>query len=117
MYSSSSASATWLSGITAPLAAKFGNTITVSRSGNMVCWGYDGQSAVLEMTPHGFLRATFIDSAGIDAVSSSPAVAAYRTGSVYALNRAGCGRMVADLVEFFSGIREPKFRFVDAYAR
>jgi hypothetical protein len=117
MYSSSSASATWLSGIAAPLAAKFGSNITVSRSGNSVCWGYDGQSAVLEMTPQGFLRATFIDSEGIDVVSASPVAAAYRTGSVYALNRASCGRMVADLVDFFSGIREPKFQFVDAYAR
>lgn len=83
----------------------------------MVCWGYDGQSAVLEMTADGLLRATFIDSERIDIVSASPAAAAYRTGSVYALNRASCGRMVTDLVDFFSGIREPKFQFVDAFPR
>jgi hypothetical protein len=115
MYSSESAS--WLSGIVAPLAEKFGGDLTVSRSGNMVCWGYDGQSAVLEMTTDGCLRATFIDSETTDVVSDRPVAAAYRTGSTYALNRTGCGRMVADLVDFFSGIREPKFRFIDAYAR
>jgi len=27
------------------------------------------------------------------------------------------GRMVADLVGFFSGVREPKFRFIDEYPR
>jgi hypothetical protein len=117
MYSSSSASATWLSGIVAPLAEKFGSDITVSRAGNMVCWGYDGQSAVLEMTTDGTLCATFIDSETTDIVSASPVAAAYRTGSSYALTRAGCGRMVTDLVDFFSGVREPKFRFIDAYAR
>ncbi len=117
MYSSTSAPATWLSSIAAPLAAKFGSNITVSRTGNMVCWGYDGQSAVIEMTAEGSLRATFIDSECIDEVSASPAAAAYRTGSTYALNRASCGRMVADLVDFFSGVREPKFRFIDAYPR
>jgi hypothetical protein len=117
MLSSSSAPATWLSGIAAPLAAKFGSNLTVSRSGNMVCWGYDGQSAVLEMAADGMLRTTFIDSESIDAVSASPAVGAYRTGTAYALNRASCGRMVADLVDFFSGVREPKFTFFDAYPR
>jgi len=117
MESSSSASTTWLSGIVAPLSKKFGSDITVSRTGDMVCWGYDGQSAVLEMTSDGSLRATFIDSESTDMVSASPAAAAYRTGCTYTLTRAGCGRMVGDLVDFFSGVREPKFRFVDAYPR
>jgi hypothetical protein len=117
MHSSTSAPATWLSGILGPLAAKFGSDVTVSRAGNMVCWGYDGRSAVIEMTGDGSLRATFIDSESVDVVSSSPAAAAYRTGSTYALNRVSCGRMAADLVDFFSGVREPKFKFIDAYPR
>jgi hypothetical protein len=119
MYSSTSASASasWLSGICGPLAEKFGSNVTVSRTGNMVCWGYDGQSAVIEMTDDGLLRATFIDSEAINVVSASPAAAAYRTGCTYALNRVSSGRMVADLVDFFSGVREPKFQFIDAYPR
>ena len=30
----------------------------------------------------------------------------------YAMTRAGCERMVADMVAFFTGIREPRFTFV-----
>jgi hypothetical protein len=107
----------WLSGIAAPLTQMFGDALTVSRNGNMVCWGYDGQSAVIEMTLDGLLCATFIDCERLEAVSALPAVAAYRTGATYTLTPAGCRRMVDDLVDFFSGIREPRFRFVDAYAR
>jgi hypothetical protein len=117
MTSSLSTSAEWLSGIVAPLAAKFGGDLMVSRSGNMVCWDYGGQSAVIEMTPDGKMHATFIAAEGVDVVSASPAAAAYRTGSVYALNGSSCGRMVTDLVDFFSGVREPKFTFIDAYPR
>ncbi len=63
------------------------------------------------------MHATFIDSETIDAVSSSPVAAAYRGRSRYALNEASCARMVSDLVDFFSGVREPKFTFIDAYPR
>jgi hypothetical protein len=83
----------------------------------MVCWGYDGQSAIIEMMPDGMLRATFIDCDSIDAVSDRPAAAAYRARSTYALNSASCSRMVADLVDFFSGVREPRFAFVDVHPR
>ena len=72
----------------APLAAKFGGDLTVSRSGNVVCWGYGGQSVVIELTPTGKLCATFIDVEGVDLVSSTPAAAAYRARPVYELTRA-----------------------------
>jgi hypothetical protein len=75
----------WLSGIAAPLTQMFGDALTVSRNGNMVCWGYDGQSAVIEMTLDGLLCATFIDCERLEAVSALPAVAAYRTGATYTL--------------------------------
>jgi len=83
----------------------------------VVCWGYDGQSAVIEFTAGGTLEATFIDSERFDAVCAAPAAAAYRTDSTYMLTAAGCRRMVLDLVDFFSGMREPRFHFVDAYTR
>jgi hypothetical protein len=66
----------WLSGIAAPLTQMFGDALTVSRNGNMVCWGYDGQSAVIEMTLDGLLCATFIDCERLEAVSALPAVRA-----------------------------------------
>jgi hypothetical protein len=113
----SSPSAAWLSGIAAPLTERFGADLTLSRTGDMVCWDYDGKSAIVELTSAGTMRATFIDCESIDAVSRTPAAAAYRTSSTYALNRPSCSRMVADMVDFFSGVREPKFIFVDAYPR
>ncbi len=83
----------------------------------MVCWGFDGQSATLELAADGTLRATYIDAQQIDAVSSKPVAAVYRSCSAYTLTEAGCHRMVADLADFFSGVREPAFTFVDTYAR
>jgi hypothetical protein len=112
-----SSSAAWLSGMADPLSAKFGGNVTLSRTDDAVCWGFDGKSAVVELAPDGTLKATFIDAAGIDQVSARPAAAAYRTRSTYGLNATGCGRMIADVVDFFSGVREPKFHFIDAYPR
>ena len=83
----------------------------------MVCWGYDGQSAVIELASNGTMHATFIDLERIDVVSASPAAAVYRGAATYALNQSSCARLVADLVDFFSGMREPKFTFIDAYPR
>jgi hypothetical protein len=114
---SPSSAAAWLSDIAAPLVEKFGGNLTVSRTANAVCWGYGGLSAVIEIRGDASLLATFIDSEGVDEVSARPAVAAYRTLSTYALTEPGCSRMVADLVDFFSGVREPRFIFTDAYLR
>jgi hypothetical protein len=113
----SSPQAAWLSGVAAPLTAKFGSALTLSRTENTVCWDFEGQSAVVELTAAGTLRATFIDCESIDAVSATPAAAAYRGSSTYAVNASSCSRMIADMVDFFSGVREPKFTFVDAYSR
>jgi hypothetical protein len=110
-----SSSAAWLSGIAAPLSEKFGGALTVSRTGNVVAWGFDGQSGVVELTQNGTMRVTFVASEQIDAASGTPAAAAYRTGLCYRLDQPSCSRMIADLVDFFSGVREPKFTFVDAY--
>jgi hypothetical protein len=82
-----------------------------------VCWQYAGQSVVIELRPGNVLEATFIDAQGVDAVSTRPAVAAYRSTTSYALTASSSERMAADLVDFFSGVREPKFVFTDAYLR
>jgi hypothetical protein len=113
----SSNSGRWLSAVAAPLAEKFGGRLTITRTGNAVCWGYGDVSAVIELAPDGALRATFIDAPCIDAVGGRPAVAAYRARSRYALSEPGATHMVADLVDFFSGVREPNFIFIDAFPR
>jgi hypothetical protein len=113
----SSLPGSWLAELAAPLSARFGEALTMRRLGNVVCWGYDGQSAIIELGSNGSMRATFVDSDQYELVSASPAIAAYRSNSTYGLTPSSCGRMVADLVDFFSGIREPKFTFIDTFPR
>ncbi len=112
-----STSAAWLATCADPLTSRFGAGLTVSREGNSVRWGFAGLSAIVEMRTDGKLRATFVDREQLDAVSSRPAAAAYETRTLYALSAVSCSRMVADIVDFFSGVREPKFTFFGAYSR
>lgn len=107
----------WFSEFVEPLTSRFGGELTICRDGDSVRWGYFGQSAVVGMTVDGKLQATFIDRQSVDAVSRRPAVAVYESSGSYALTPASCGRMVADMVDFFSGVREPRFRFIDACSR
>lgn len=113
----SSFSSAWLSNVAEPLTSKFGGDLTVCRDGNAVRWGFAGQSALVEMLSDGQMHAIFIDRESVDSVSRRPAAAVYRARVSYALTEASCGRMVTDMVDFFSGMREPKFRFVDAHSR
>jgi hypothetical protein len=99
-----------------PLESAFGDRLTLSRSGNVVEWAYEGQSAVVELHPDATLGATFIDRPAFDAVSRSFAAPVYHRTSavVYRLTPDGCSRMVDDMLAFFSGTREPIFRFAAA---
>jgi hypothetical protein len=106
----------WMSDLATPLISKFGEGLTLCRDGTRVEWSYGGQSAVIELTAQGTLDATFVERPALDAVSSSLAAAVYRPRTVpYALTPAGCSRMVDDMVDFFSGVREPRFVFTSAY--
>jgi hypothetical protein len=98
---------------TAPLISSFGDSLTLWRDGNVVHWSYEGQSIVVELQFDGTVGATFIDRPGTDAISGSEAAAVYyRFGDLpYRLTAAGCTTMVADMMAFFSGDREPHFRF------
>ncbi len=107
----------WLAAVVEPLADKFGEGLTLCRDGNCVRWGFAGLSTVVELLTDGRMQATFVDREDIDAVSNRPAVAAYRTRASYALTAASCARMAADMADFFSGVREPKFEFFDAFPR
>lgn len=109
-------SAYWFSDLTRPLAAKFGDGLTLCRDGKRVEWSYHGQSAVIEFSPQGTIDALFIEQPSVDAVSAAPTSAVYKPlGPGYSLTPAGCARMVSDMVDFFSGTREPRFVFSNAY--
>lgn len=101
---------------TAPLTQKFGDRLTLWREGNRVQWSCEGRSAIVELQADGSLDATFVDSPAIDEVTGESVVAIYRRQSeiAYRLTADGCGRMVDDLMAFFSGTCEPRFTFVAA---
>ncbi len=98
---------------TAPLISNFGEHLTLWRDGNVVHWSYEGQSIVVELQHDGTVGATFIDRPGIDEISGAESAAVYhRPGDrAYRLTPVGCTAMVADMMAFFSGDREPHFRF------
>jgi hypothetical protein len=97
--------------ITGPLNLLFGGGVTASRRGESAAWHYQGRTAVVEFVASGAIEATFIERPARDAVSSIECAAEYRPLSGYALTAAGCGNMVDDMIAFFSGTREPRFRF------
>jgi hypothetical protein len=57
-----------------------------------------------------------VDAPGIDAVSGSAAAAIYRRTAErrYQFTEESCRAMVADMIAFFSGEREPFFTFTGA---
>ncbi len=96
----------------APLIARFGDRLALHREGKSAAWSLDGCVVTVASHPDGSLAATFVDRPVPDAKSNAPVVAVYRALTVgYHLNSVGCGRMVDDLVAFFSGVREPRFVF------
>lgn len=112
---SRSTSAAWLSDAVEPLRSRFGGELTLRRDGDAVRWDYGGCSAVAELTADGRMHLRFIDRSAIDAVTNRPATAVYRSRESYALNSTSCSHAIGDIVDFFSGKREPAFTFIDAY--
>jgi hypothetical protein len=105
----------WMAELGTTLTSTFGEDVTLARFGNSVQWSYAGQSAVVELRPGGTLEATFVARPCIDGVTKAPVAGVYRKiGSRYRLSPEGCSRMVNDMVEFFQGVREPRFTFVNA---
>lgn len=97
--------------VTEPLNLLLGGSVTASRCGETATWSHAGRSATVEFVSGGAIEATFIECPVLDAVSRSECEAIYRPSSGYALTPAGCARMVDDMIAFFSGTREPRFRF------
>jgi hypothetical protein len=105
----------WLGDALAPLGATFGERLRFSRDGTVARWSYGDHSATVELGGADRIVARFVAPPAIDAISGQPSAPVYqRYEHGYALSRAGCERMVADMVAFFSGIREPRFTFVSA---
>ena len=94
--------ASWLTQTLAPLETALGRRIAFARDGDCACWSFEGQRAIVEMAGQDALRAHFVASAAV-----------YARDGGYPLTPAGCERMVADMIDFFSGVREPRFTFVD----
>ena len=93
------------------LQAIFGERLTLVRDGNRAQWSLDGRSAVVEFRA-GILEATFVERLMQESVSGGTAAPAYRGACAgYRLAPDGCARMVADMVAFFGGVREPRFEF------
>ncbi len=99
-----------------PLAAKFGDRLVLQRDGAVARWTFEQQSVVVELGPSGAIAATFVERPSIDFVSAQSVSSVYRSrASAYPPTHVGCARMVSDMVAFFSGAREPRFIFSDAY--
>ena len=102
-----------LAAATAPLFSNFGDDLTLWRDGNVVHWSYDRQSIVVSLQFDGSVDATFFDRPGTDEISGTEVAAVYRRKGdrAYRLTPSGCTTMVADMMAFFSGDREPLFTF------
>jgi hypothetical protein len=99
----------------APLVSTFGERLSFSREGQQVQWSFDGHTVVVDLAATDWIAAHFIAPSGTDLVSGQSSSAVYapdRRG--YALTNVDCERMVADMIAFFSGTREPRFTFVAA---
>jgi hypothetical protein len=105
----------WLSDSMAPLSTTFGDRLSLVRERNCVQWSCDGHAAIVEFAEGEELRATFVSAPVLDEVTSLLVSAVYRPKPLsYRLTREGSARMVADMMAFFLGVREPRFTFVNA---
>ena len=103
--------ATWLLDAFAPLADSFGDRLAVARDGGQVAWSCDGRSALVEPRPDGTIAARFLDRPMPAVLGTGRAV--YATDDYgYPMTAVGCERMVSDMLAFFSGAPDPRFRFI-----
>lgn len=100
----------------APLFSNFGDDLTLWRDGDVVHWSYDGQTVIVAQHAEGGATASFVDAPARDHVSGSAVTAVYRRTAErrYQFTPESCKAMVADMIAFFSGEREPLFTFTGA---
>ena len=100
----------------APLLEQFGSELTLVREGECVRWCFADASAVVELRAENAVAATFISGPLADESSCTDVHAVYAPQkATYPLTERGATCMAEDLAAFFSGVREPRFTFVDAY--
>jgi hypothetical protein len=101
-------------GLARALGERFGPALTVVRDGSRVRWSFGTAAAAVALVPPGRLEATFLDASGRDALSAEAVESRYRRvpHTSYGLTPAGCRRFANDLIDFFNGVREPRFEFV-----
>lgn len=108
-----SAPARWLTDAFSPLASAFGGAMRFSRNETGAVWSYDGHSAIVELSGPDRILARFLAQPQLDEISGRPTTPVYESAPHgYPLTPTGCERMVTDIVDFFSGTREPRFTFV-----
>ena len=101
--------------LAAPLFEQFGTGLTLVRAGDGVRWCYANASAIVEQRSNDAVAAVFLGAPTADAASHEDVCAAYAPQrETYSLTERGVSCMVEDLTAFFSGVREPRFTFVDA---
>ena len=105
----------FLSEFAASLFDTFGEGLTFVREGERVRWCYADTSAVVEQRSEHAVAAMFLDAPAPDAASPDRVYAVYAPrNATYSLTERGVRCMIDDLAAFFSGVREPRFTFVDA---
>jgi len=103
--------------VAATLNHTFGERLTLHREARRICWTFEGQSALVEMHDERSVAARFLDKPAPDSAADDWVRAVYVPHrECYSLDARGCTRMADDLVEFFRGTREPRFRFTGAQA-
>lgn len=98
---------------TAPLWANFGPDLTLMRDGDVVRWSYEGQTVVVAQQADGAATASFVDAPALDQVTGCAESAIYRRSveRCYQMTPESAAALVADMVAFLQGEREPFFTF------
>jgi len=97
-----------------PLREAYGARLVIKRDGDGVRYELDERKVVVVPDGTEAVRVTFLDRATRDAVAGEATLPVYRV-SPYPLTAQGAHRLASDLVDFFAGTREPRFRF-DGFA-
>jgi hypothetical protein len=95
----------------APLRATYGSRLTMCRDGSAVRWTLEGRAAIVEVEGERSVCVTFVERATRDSISEAALAPLYRAKTPYRLIADGAGHLARDMAAFFSGAREPRFRF------
>lgn len=95
----------------APLRQTFGSRLTMKRDGGTMRWCVDGLETVVELRGSDSVCVRFFEGGLRDAVLGDSVAPRFATASEYRLTAEGAKRLATDMLAFFGGTREPRFRF------